>query len=192
MSFPSNPNNGDSFIRFGRSYVYNTAKNKWAPAPQVSNTALTSLSTNILPAISGDVDIGSADKRIQDVYLESDSTIYIGDREVSSDSFLKYITMNQAGTITAPFTGIARSYPPININITSIAASVGTTPTADLVFDVLKNGVSVGTYTITAGEYKLSPASVSVSIQTTDYLSININSGTGATDLKVDFTYTAA
>ena len=90
MSFPSNPNNGDSFIRFGRSYVYNTAKNKWGPAPQVSNTALTSLSTNILPANSGDVDIGATDKRIQDLYLDADSTIYIGDRAVSAESFLNF------------------------------------------------------------------------------------------------------
>ena len=130
-------------------------------------------------------------------YTQDTQTLYIWDEtsyvwSSTKSSQAKYMTMNQAGTITAPFTGIARSYPPININITSIAASVGTTPSADLVFDILKNGVSVGTYTITAGSYKLSPASVSISVQAADYLTINIVSGTGATDLKVDFTYITA
>ena len=90
MSFPSNPNDGDSFTRFGRSYVYNSAKNKWGPAIRFSSAALTSLSSNILPATSGDVDIGATDKRIQDLYLEPDSTIYIGDRVVSTESFLNF------------------------------------------------------------------------------------------------------
>jgi len=90
MSFPSNPNDGDSFTRFGRSYVYNSAKNKWGPAIRFSSAALTSLSSNILPATSGDVDIGATDKRIQDLYLEPNSKIHIGDREVSVDSFLNF------------------------------------------------------------------------------------------------------
>ena len=130
-------------------------------------------------------------------YTQDTQTLYIWDEtsyvwSSTKSSQAKYMTMNQAGTITAPFTGIARSYPPININITSIAASVGTTPTADLVFDILKNGVSVGTHTITAGAYKLSPASTNILVNSTDYLTINIVSGTGASDLKVDFTYLSA
>ena len=90
MSFPSNPSNGDSFIRFGRTYIYNTSSNKWAPAPQVNNATIASLSTNILPATSGDVDIGAASKTIQDLYLGADSTIYIGDKTVSAESFLNF------------------------------------------------------------------------------------------------------
>jgi len=130
-------------------------------------------------------------------YTQDDQTLYIWDETSyawasTKSSQAKYMTMNQAGTITAPFTGIARSYPPININITSIAASVGTTPSADLVFDILKNGVSAGTHTITAGAYKLSPASTNILVNSTDYLTINIVSGTGASDLKVDFTYLSA
>ena len=130
-------------------------------------------------------------------YTQDTQTLYIWDEtsyvwSSTKSSQAKYMTMNQAGTITAPFTGIARSYPPININITSIAASVGTTPSADLVFDILKNGVSVGTHTITAGAYKLSPASTNILVNSTDYLTINIVSGTGASDLKVDFTYLSA
>ena len=56
----------------------------------------------------------------------------------------------------------------------------------------MKNGVSVQSFTVLAGEYTASQSGLTISVTTTDYLSINIVSGTGATDLKVDFEYTAA
>lgn len=189
MAFPSNPSDGDIFSRFNRQYTYNATIGKWSAVKATPVSTLASIESNIVPAENTNVDLGSADNRIRDIYLKSDSVINIGDRAVTSNSFLHYMTMVQSGTITAPFTGLARAYPPIDITISSMKASVGTTPSADLVFDLMKNGVSVQSFTIVAGEYTASQSGLTISVTTTDYLSINIVSGTGASDLKVDFTY---
>jgi hypothetical protein len=130
-------------------------------------------------------------------YTQDNQTLYIWDETsytwASTKSIesvqVRYMTMNQPGAITSPFNGTARSYPPVNINITNVNASLGTAASDDFVFDIMKNGVSEGSYTISSGTYVLTPASTSILVNSTDYLSINIVSGTGASDLKVDFTY---
>lgn len=190
MSFPASPNNGDSFTRFGRSYVYNSAKNKWSPAPQVSNTALTSLSTNILPAISGDVDIGATDKRIQDVYLESDSTIYIGDREVSSDSFLNSTNFAKNGDLTIS-TGTSRWYAPRNITISKITARLGTAADSIVTLEIEKNNSVEYNINIDIGEVQ-SISNTPINMTDVDYLQVNVTSvGSAAkgSDLNIQFIY---
>ena len=183
MAFPSNPNNGDKFNRFGREYSYDSNNGKWSAVKAVASSTLASYSINTL----SDIDLQTTAPQDGDA-LAWDSAV----SKFVPTAQPKYIVMTQPGTITAPFTGLARAYPPIDITISSMKASVGTAPSADLVFDLMKNGVSVQSFTVVAGEYTASQLGLTISVTTTDYLSINIISGTGATDLKVDFKYTAA
>lgn len=99
------------------------------------------------------------------------------------------ITLVQTGNITTPFTGVARFYPISNLTITNVFASLGTASSTNLGFMIKKNGSNVGNFTVTANTYRLSGTSANISVSTTDYLTLDITSGTGATDLKVDLQY---
>jgi hypothetical protein len=102
----------------------------------------------------------------------------------------KYVNMVQTGTIFAPYTGSSRYYPPTNINISTVYASISTVYSNALVFKIFKNGADTGyTFTINSGVYTLTPVSVNISLSTTDYLTLNLVSGS-STELKVQLQYT--
>jgi len=102
-------------------------------------------------------------------------------------------TLNQPGDLVV-FTGTSRWYPNDDITIIGVRASVNTAPVgADLLIDVLKNGVSIGTITVAAGT-NLSSFIVpsSVSILSSDYITIDITqvgSSTAGSDMVVQFNY---
>lgn len=104
----------------------------------------------------------------------------------------RYLTMNQSGTLTFPFTGVARAYPTANIEISYLYASLGTPSTSNLVFSVNKNGSLVNSYTISASSNRLQKTNTSISLTTSDYLTIDLVSGDAATDLKIDFEFNYA
>ena len=90
MAFPSNPSDGDIFSRFNRQYTYNATIGKWSAVKTTSAATLASVPTSIIPASGSSIDIGSTSSRIQDLYLDADSTINIGDRAVTASSFLNF------------------------------------------------------------------------------------------------------
>lgn len=102
----------------------------------------------------------------------------------------RYITLNQPGTLTFPFTGVARVYPTANLNITFLYATLGTASTANLVFSVKKNGTLVDSYTIPSNTNRLEQTNTSISLTTSDYLTVDLVSGEAATDLQIDFEFT--
>jgi hypothetical protein len=53
----------------------------------------------------------------------------------------------------------------------------------------LKNGSVVGTYNISSNTNKMTTTGASVSLTTSDYLTVNVTAGTGATDLRIDLEY---
>ena len=97
--------------------------------------------------------------------------------------------MSQTGSITVPTTGTARLYPPSSLTISNVYASLSTTSSSTFTFQLLKNGSAVGTYNISANTNKLTTTGASISLTTSDYLTINVTAGTGASDLRVDLEY---
>ena len=101
----------------------------------------------------------------------------------------RYINMSQPGTNAGPYTGFARFYPADNITVNQIFASVSQTPSASCIFKIFKNGVDTGyTFTINSGSNTLTPTSVSIIVATTDYLTINLVSGSFV-DFRVQLAY---
>ena len=90
MAFPSNPSHGDIFERFGRKYNYDSAKGKWSAVKSLPASTLASLSSSLIPAAGSDIDLGTSSNRIKNLYLDATSTITIGDRVVTADSFLNF------------------------------------------------------------------------------------------------------
>ena len=109
------------------------------------------------------------------------------------------ITMNQPSTLIVPFTGNARYYPTRTVNLNTVYANLGATPTGgNLGFTILKNGSNIGYgFTITTSSAVMTPVDISssaVSLTTSDYLTINLTGNIApptlvASDLSVKITY---
>jgi len=77
------------------------------------------------------------------------------------------------------------------MSISKVYASVGIAPsTGGLTFQLYKNGSNVGLFTISSGQFTLAPNTVSISLATTDYLTMSITSGVSS-DLVVELQYAA-
>ena len=178
-----------------------------------NKTSKTLTTGSILPATDLTYSLGNSTRRWSNLYLAG-NTIHLGNATISVDDTTgavmmtpaptvanpspvaqtvtapRYVTMVTTGSITTPKVGTSRYYPPANISISSVTASLSTPATDDFVFVITKNGTTVDTYTMSSGTYKLTPTSVTLSVTTTDYLMVNITSGTGASDLRMDLAYT--
>jgi plastocyanin len=125
-------------------------------------------------------------------YSASNDTIYLWNGtawKTKTNTVKKYITLNQGGTITVPTTGVARCYVPSALTIVNVYASLGTASSTTFTFKLLKNGTIVGTYTISSNSYKMTVTAASISLTTSDYLTLDVTGGAGASDLKVDLEY---
>jgi hypothetical protein len=100
-----------------------------------------------------------------------------------------FINMNQVGTVAGPTTGYNRFYAPFNLTISRITANVGSPPlTANIVFQILKNNVSIGTFTINTTNYTMTPVTQTITMNTSDWLTVNMVSGT-AQELRIQLQY---
>jgi hypothetical protein len=100
-----------------------------------------------------------------------------------------YITMSQPGYIE-PNVGFSRYYPPKTVTISALSASTSAASSTNFTFDLLKNGTVLNTYTILANQNILSSVAVTgLSLTTTDYLTVNVTSGS-AYDFRVSLQYT--
>jgi len=85
-------------------------------------------------------------------------------------------------------TGAVRWYPPRAMTISKVSAWMSGTSSVDVVVNVKKNGTTAQSITITAGNVSATPVSASISLATTDYVTIDIGSGYG-NDLVVQLDY---
>jgi len=102
-----------------------------------------------------------------------------------------YISLTMTGAITSPYTGTSRFYPPRAMSLTTVYANLSTAATSgNFTYIIKKNGTSIGnTFTITQNQTVMTPANITVSLTTTDYLTLDVN-GANATDLFVRIKYT--
>jgi hypothetical protein len=86
--------------------------------------------------------------------------------------------------VVKPVVGAARWYPPQLSNLTSFYASIEVAPTGPVVLQAKRNGVAIGdSIGIPAGEFKSNVISPNVEILTTDYITVDIVSGTTGTNV---------
>jgi hypothetical protein len=106
-------------------------------------------------------------------------------------SLPKYINLTMAGSITAPFTGVAKFYPPVSVTIDTVYANIALNATGGpLTFSVNKNGASVIVGTIAQGTSVMTPLSASVIVTTADYLTLDVGgTAANARDLYVRLKY---
>lgn len=107
-SFPSNPSNGQLFTRFGKQFTYNSTLGVWqARQSAVPRVDLASLATDITPAASGEVSLGTTDKPFSAAHIQG--ALFLNGREVTESDLLNFdLTIAPevlAIQVAAPFAG---------------------------------------------------------------------------------------
>ena len=87
-------------------------------------------------------------------------------------------TFNLVGSFVGPVTGVARYYPINNTSISAIQVSMSSN-TSSLVVAINKNSSLLQTVTLSSGSYKTALAELYYPITIDDYITVDVNSGTG-------------
>jgi hypothetical protein len=117
------------------------------------------------------------------------ATGYTGSRGTDGASGSGYLNLLMPGAITAPVTGTARFYPPANLTVNTVYANLSANPTnGNLTFIIKKNGTSTGT-TFTLSSALMTAVSTSISLTTTDYLTVDVTGSAMASDLHIKLKY---
>jgi len=85
LTFPTSPTNGQTTTLSGTTYTYNASKGVWEATASGGGFVAGAFSEHILPDTNDTYDIGSAEKKIRDLYV-SDNSLHIGDHTMSADS----------------------------------------------------------------------------------------------------------
>ena len=87
LTFPTSPTNGQTVTLSGTTYTYNATKGVWEATASGGGSGFdaSAFDSHILPDTNETYDIGSANKKIRDLYL-SDSTLNIGTQSISANS----------------------------------------------------------------------------------------------------------
>lgn len=118
-----------------------------------------------------------------------DGTSWLVQSYVNLSGKPNYVTVNVPGTIVSPLTGTNRYYPPAAITLSKVYASLGTAASGTFSFILKKNGTDTGyTFNISNASFTLTPVTVNISVATTDYLTLDVTSGS-ASDLRVEIQF---
>jgi hypothetical protein len=134
---------------------------------------------------STDLSIGTV---ADGLYLKRVGTQIVG---AAAAGAARTLTGNFVGPLT-PVAANARWYPPAPSTVTRAWASLGEDATGVTEFDVLRNGASIlpAPISISAGEYRSADVAVpSVSVLTTDYLTISLTTANGGANATVFIEY---
>lgn len=94
------------------------------------------------------------------------------------------LTSTFPGTAFTPYVGTVRRYFNSNRTFVYLSACVSSQATSNILVKLLKNSVESANITLTSGNFYVARKSISVSVSSGDYLTINIDSG-NPTDLIV-------
>ena len=185
-AFTQANNSTDTWVRGQANNAYNTANSAGSFANGAfvtANSAASFANGSFVTANSGATFANAAFARANAAYNAANTG---GGSAVDT-----YISLTMTGAITSPYTGTSRFYPPRAMSLTTVYANLSTAATSgNFTYIIKKNGTSIGnTFTITQNQTVMTPANITVSLTTTDYLTLDVN-GANATDLFVRIKYT--
>jgi len=183
----ANTGGTDAWVRTQANNAYNTANSAGSFANGsfvVANSAASFANGSFVTANSGASFANAA-------FVHANAAFNAANTGGGGSSVDTYISLTMTGVITVPYTGTSRFYPPRAMTLSTVYANLSTAATgANFTYIIKKNGTSIGnTFTITQNQTVMTPANISVSLATTDYLTLDVN-GASATDLFVRIKYT--
>jgi hypothetical protein len=180
-------NSTDSWVRTQANNAYNTANSAGSFANGsfvVANSAASFANGSFVTANSGASFANAA-------FVHANAAFNAANTGGGGSSVDTYISLTMTGVITVPYTGTSRFYPPRAMTLSTVYANLSTAASGgNFTFIIKKNGTSIGnTFTIIQNQTVMTSANISVSLATTDYLTLDVN-GASATDLFVRIKYT--
>lgn len=152
--------------------------------PVVATVSIVSDAT-YLPIINNDIGDLAYSEDTQTMYVWS-GTAWNATRPPSENSYLQ---LSQEGVLEVT-TGTTRWTAPKDITISSVKAVLGTAPSgSDMTASLNRNGTSINSITISDGNTTATNSSLSLSVSTGDYLTVDIDSA-GGSDLNLIIAYT--
>jgi hypothetical protein len=99
-------------------------------------------------------------------------------------------TLNFFGTLE-PTYGTARWYPDKPITILNVLATIGVVSSDDIQINIKKNGSNIlGSYlTLPSNQHKSEPVVIGVQLTTDDFITMDIISATGGSNLNITLVY---
>ena len=85
INFPDSPSDGDTHTAGSKSWTYNATKGVWIASISAIPTTLGEINDHIIPDTSVTYDLGSADKKFRDLYLDG-NTLNIGNQTIQADA----------------------------------------------------------------------------------------------------------
>jgi hypothetical protein len=85
INFPDSPSDGDTHTAGSKSWTYNAAKGVWIATLTSIPTTIGDITGHIIPDTSVTYDLGSADKKFRDLYLDG-NTLNIGNQTIQADA----------------------------------------------------------------------------------------------------------
>lgn len=147
-----------------------------------SNSAILNLQTGLLGANTAIVNLQTGLTGANNTFSTKSNAAELAN-SISSVSITK--TYNIIGSFTGPTTGTFR-FTPINAFTIKTAQMLNSTEvTSNLVLELSKNGNSLSSFTLETGNTIQTFNNLNYSISTSDYLTVNILSGSGS-----DFSFT--
>ena len=114
-------------------------------------------------------------------------------QSVAASQVSRFINLTITGEINPPRIGTFRFYPPQSIVITKVYASISTQAQGGaFTFQINKNGVNTGAnLSISEGFFTMTPVITSISVNSSDYLTVDVT-GVGSRDLHIKLEYEPA
>lgn len=215
LSFPSSPNDGDTYSFNGLTYVYIASKNKWSIQSTTTITGITadSINTNLVPSSNVSQDLGTSSNSWRDLYLSGNS-IFLGTGVISASANgsitlpegskigqvpirageepTQYVQLNQAGELSI-MTGTVRWYVPSDITVEKIIANLGEAPVgSNINIRLNKNGVSFHTISVLENVTQNTSNNLNLTANEGDYFTVDITgvgSSTAGSDLNLVIEY---
>jgi hypothetical protein len=215
LSFPSSPNDGDTYSFNGLTYVYIASKNKWSIQSTTTITGITadSINTNLVPSSNVSQDLGTSSNSWRDLYLSGNS-IFLGTGVISASANgsitlpsgskigqvpirageepTQYVQLNQSGELPIT-TGTVRWYVPSDITVEKIIANLGEAPVgSNINIRLNKNGVSFHTISVPENVTQNTSNNLNLTANEGDYFTVDITgvgSSTAGSDLNLVIEY---
>jgi hypothetical protein len=138
--------------------------------------------------------VGSGAIGLNQLAAEADQiTVMYGQRPIGEqiwgDQMRRYTNATFVGSSIEPFAGTVRWYPPYRSTLSGIYAAMGVVSTNDIVLGINKNGVQISTHTLLAGTNRSTNAALLGAMEPSDYLTVDILSGSGGEGLIITIEY---
>lgn len=120
-------------------------------------------------------------------------TVMYGQRPIGEqiwgEQMRRYTNATFVGSTVEPFSGTVRWYPPYRSQLSGMYCAMGVASSNPIVIGINKNGTKIGELTLPTNSYRSPNIPLLSTIEASDYLTVDIISGSGGEGLVITIEY---